>query len=59
VVHSRDDQEVGVVQKVKPPKNEPQFSQMMMEQYWLGKTKPKQAFRLTSKKLLWKLKKII
>jgi len=40
VVHSRDDQEVGVAHKVKSPKNQPQFSQMMMGQYWLGKTSP-------------------
>jgi len=47
VVHSRDDQEVGVAHKVKSPKNQPHFSQTMMEQHWLGKTKPKQAFRST------------
>jgi len=47
VVHSRDDQEVGVARKVKSPENQPQFSQSMMEQYWLGKTKPKQTLRLT------------
>ena len=47
MVHSRDNQEVGVVHKVKPPKNQPQFSQMTKRQYWLGKTKLKQAFRLT------------
>ena len=37
------------------PKIQPQFSLMMMRQYWLGKTKPKQAFRSTqnaSNKLL-------
>jgi len=39
--------EVGVAHKVKSPENQPQFSENMMEQYWLGKTKPKQAFRLT------------
>jgi len=55
-VHSRDNQEVGVAHKVKSPENQPQFSQMMMGQYWLGKTKLKQAFRLTQnafKKLPW------
>ena len=43
VVHSRDNQEVGVAHEVKSPKNKPQFFQMTMGQYWLGKTKPKQA----------------
>jgi len=47
VVHSRDNQEVGVAHEVKSPKNQPQFSQMTTGQYWLGKTKPKQAFGLT------------
>jgi len=47
VVHSRDDQEVGVAHGVKSPENQPQFSQMTMGQYWLGKIKPKQAFRST------------
>jgi len=47
VVHSRDNEEVGVAHKVKSPENQPQISQMTMGQYWLGKTKPKQAFRLT------------
>ena len=36
VVHSRDNQEVGMVHEVKSPKNQPQFSQMTMGQYWLG-----------------------
>ena len=45
VVYRRDDQEVGVAHEVKLPKNQPQFCQMTMEQYWLGKIKPKQAFR--------------
>jgi len=39
VVHSRDDEEVGVAHEVKSPKNQPQFSQTTMGQYWLGKTK--------------------
>jgi len=39
VVHSRDSEEVGVTHEVKSPENQPQFSQMMMGQYWLGKTK--------------------
>ena len=38
VVHSRDDQEVGMAHKAKSPENQPQLSQMMMGQYWLGKT---------------------
>jgi len=45
--NSRDDQEVGVAHEVKSPENQPQFSQMRMGQYWLSKTKPKQAFRST------------
>jgi len=45
VVHSRGDKEVGVAHEVKS--NQPQFSLMTMEQYWFGKTKPKQAFRST------------
>jgi len=47
VVHSRDDQEVGMNHEVKSPEYQPQFSQTTMGQYCLGKTKPKQAFRLT------------
>jgi len=38
---SRDDKEVGMAHKVKSPENQPQFSQTIMEQYCLGKTKPK------------------
>jgi len=45
VVHSRDNEEVGVAHELKSLENQPQFSQMMMGQYWLGKTRPKQAFR--------------
>ena len=54
--HSRDDQEVGLAHEVKTPENQPQFSEMTMGQHWLGKTKPKQAFRSirnTFKKLPW------
>jgi len=47
VVHSRDDEEVGVAHKVQSPNNQPQFSQTTMGQYWLGKTKPEEAFRST------------
>ena len=59
MVHSRDDEEVGMGHKVKSPENHPQISQMAMGQYWLGKTKPKNAFRSTRnafKKLSWNLK---
>ena len=41
------------------PKKQPQFLLMTMRQYWLGKTKPKKAFRLTQNafnKLLRNLK---
>jgi len=40
-----------VAYKIKPPKNQPQFSQTTMGQYWLDKTKPKQAFRLKFQKV--------
>ena len=33
--------------KITSPKNQPQFSLTTMRQYWLGKTKHKQAFRST------------
>jgi len=39
MVHSRDDQEVGMAHKVNSPENQPQFSQMMIGQYWLGLNK--------------------
>jgi len=39
VVHSRDDEEVGVAHKVKSPEKQPQFSQTTMWQYWLGPNK--------------------
>jgi len=35
--------------KVKSAKHQPQISQTTMGQFWLGKTKPKKAFRLTPK----------
>ena len=57
VVHSIDDKEVGMAHEVKSPENQPQFSQMIMGQYWLGNTKHKQTFRWsrnTFKKLPWK-----
>ena len=47
VLYSRDHKGVGVVHEIASPKNQPQFSLMMMRQYWLGKTKPKQAIRST------------
>jgi len=62
VVHSRDDQEVGVAHEVKSPENQLQISQMAMGQYLLGKTKPKKAFRSTGnafKKLPRNFKKIL
>jgi len=60
VVHSRNDKEVGMAHEVKTPENQLQFSQTTMGQYWLGKTNPKQAFRLIRnafKKLPRNLKK--
>ena len=51
---------VGVAHEIKSPKNQPQFSLTTTRQYWLGETKPKQAFRSTQNafnKLLWNLKK--
>jgi len=39
VVHSRDDEEVGVAREVKSPENQPQISQMAMGQYWLSPKK--------------------
>ena len=58
MVHSRDE-EVGVAHEVKSPENQPQLSQTT--QYWLGETKPKQAFRSTRnafKKLPQNVKKM-
>ena len=46
VLYSRDHKGVGVAHKIISPENQPQFSQTT-EQYWLGKTKPKKAFRST------------
>jgi len=40
VVHSGDDEEVSEAHEVKSPENQPQFSQTMMGQYWLGKISP-------------------
>ena len=60
ILYSRDHKEVGVAHKIISPKNQPQFSQMTMRQYRLGKTKPKQAIKLTRStfnKFLWNLKK--
>jgi len=62
VVHSRDNQEVGVAHEAKSPENYPNFPKTIMGQYWLGKTKPKQAFRLIRnafKKLLRNYKKFL
>ena len=33
--------------EITSPQKQPQFSLMMMRQYWLGKTKLKRAFRST------------
>ena len=58
VVHSWDNQGVGVAHEIQPSKNWHQFSQTMIGQYWLDKSKPKQAFRSTwnsFKKLLQSL----
>ena len=55
-VYSRDHKGVGVAHKITSPLKQPQFSQTMIRQYWLSKTKPKQAFRSTQNafnKLLW------
>ena len=42
MVHSRDDEEVGMAHEVKSPKNQPQF---FPDYDGAGKTRPKQAFR--------------
>jgi len=39
LIMNHNSEEVGVALEVKSPKNHPQFSQMTMGQYWLGKTK--------------------
>ena len=44
-IHRRDHKGVGVAHEITSPKSQPQFSQVTMRQYWLGK--PKQAFRST------------
>ena len=43
VMYSRDHKGVGMAHKTSSPKNQPQFTLTTMRQYWLGKTKPKQA----------------
>jgi len=56
VVHIWDDQEVGVVHAIISPKNQPQFSQTIIRQYWLGKQSPNKLSvrpEMLSKKLLW------
>jgi len=58
VVHSRDDEGIGMAHKIVSSKKP---AQTMTGQHWLGKTKPKKVFRLTQnafKKLLRKFKKI-
>ena len=57
VVYSRDNKGVGMAHEIiSPKKKQPQFPLMMIRQYWLGETKPKEAFRPTRNafnKLLW------
>ena len=45
VLYSRDHKGVGVAHEITSLKKQPQFTLTMTRQYWLGKTKPKQAFR--------------
>ena len=47
VLSSRDHKGVGVAHKITSPKNKSQFSLTATKQYWLGETKPKQAFTST------------
>ena len=59
VVYSREHKGIGVVHEITSPRNQLQVSLTTMRQYWLGKTKPKQAFRSTRnafKKLLLNFK---
>jgi len=59
VVHSTDNQEVGVAHEVKSPENEPQFSQTtMMGQYWLGPNKLSDQPKMLSKTCHGILKKV-
>ena len=39
ILYSKDHKGVGMAHEI----NQPQFAQTTMRQYWLGKTKPKQA----------------
>jgi len=57
VVHSRDDKDVGMAQKVKSPENQPQFSQKTMGQYWLAPNKLSDQSEMLLKKLPRNLKK--
>jgi len=59
VVHSRDDQEVGVAHKVKSPENQLQYSQTTMGQYCLGKIKLSDQPKMISKSCHGILKKFI
>ena len=47
IVYSRDHKGVGMAHEITSPKKQPQFPLMTMRHYWLGKTKPKKAFRST------------
>jgi len=40
VVHSREDEKVGVAHEEKSPKNQPQFSQTTIGHYWWVKLNP-------------------
>jgi len=49
LIHSRDNQEVGMAHEVESAENQPQFSQMMMGQYWLGPNKLSDQPKILSK----------
>jgi len=58
VVHSRDDQEVGMAHEVKSPDNQPQFSHTMMGKVKLSPNKLLDQPEILSKSCHWILKKI-
>ena len=47
-VYSSDHKGVGMAHKETSSQKQPHFSLTMMRQYWLGETKPKQAFRFSA-----------
>jgi len=49
VVHSRDDKEVGMAHKIKPPKNQPQISQTKIRQIKLSPNKLSDQPKILSK----------